>query len=106
MARKPTVATQKRQMTRKRLVVIVALSLVVILFILLSPYGLITRLSLRSAESDLEERIAVQRQQEDSLRGVVLRLRTDTTEIERLAREKYGYVRPGEEVFIIKQQRP
>jgi cell division protein FtsB len=106
MARKPTVATQKRQMTRKRLIVIVTLSLVVVLFILLSPYGLITRLSLRSAESDLEERIAAQRATEDSLRGVVHRLRTDTTEIERLAREKYGYVRPGEEVFIIKQQRP
>lgn len=38
---------------------------------------------------------------EDSLRSVIKSLESDTTIIERLARERYGYVRPGEQVFII-----
>jgi cell division protein FtsB len=37
----------------------------------------------------------------DSLRRQVRILETDSTEIERLARERYGYIRPNEEVFII-----
>jgi cell division protein FtsB len=43
------------------------------------------------------------RRVEDSLRAAIRHLETDTTEIERLARERYGYVREGEEVFIIKR---
>jgi cell division protein FtsB len=43
-----------------------------------------------------------QRSVSDSLRSVIRILETDTTEIERLARERYGYVREGEEVFVIK----
>ena len=75
-------------MTRKRLIVISVLTGVVVLFVLFSPYGV------------------VEQQQQiktvgDSLRKVVHRLEHDTTEIERIARERYGYIREGEEVYLI-----
>ena len=40
---------------------------------------------------------------EDSLRGLIHDLQHDTLKIERLARERYGYLRPGERVYIIKR---
>jgi cell division protein FtsB len=100
---KVAVTTQKKTMTRRRLIVIGVLTGVVILFVLFSPYGLVTRWSL---EADLDE-LAQDRTRVtatgDSLRKVVNTLQHDTTEIERLARERFGYVRPGEEVYIIRR---
>lgn len=94
-------------MTRQRLMVIGILTVIVALFVLFSSYGVFTRFGLESDKGTLNARIATERHIEDSLRTEMHRLATDTTEIERLAREKYGYVRTGEEVFIIKRdQRP
>jgi cell division protein FtsB len=86
----------KRGMTRKRLFTIAGLTLVVIVFVLFSNYGVITRLSLM-----LEQTMTTLKATSDSLRRQVRILETDSTEIERLARERYGYIRPNEEVFII-----
>lgn len=97
------VATQKKTMTRKRLIVIVVLTTIVVAFVLLSPYGVFTRVKLEGDVDALNVRITEARYSVDSLRGIVKRLETDTTEIERLARERYGYVRPGEDVYIIRR---
>jgi cell division protein FtsB len=91
----------KRGMTRKRLFTIAGLTLVVIVFVLFSNYGVITRLSLMSETEQLEQTMATLKTTSDSLRRQVRILETDSTEIERLARERYGYIRPNEEVFII-----
>lgn len=103
MARKPGVAVQKQRMTRKRLIVIALLSGVVVVFVLLSPYGILTRLRLEGEHADLVQQVAEAKKQSDSTRTIVKRLQTDTLEIERLARERYGYIRAGEEVYIIKR---
>ncbi len=89
-------------MTRKRLVLIGALTVIVAVFVLFSQYGVVTRVGLASDTTDLSVVLSQQRGVSDSLRKVIRKLETDTTEIERLARERYGYVRPGEEVFVIK----
>lgn len=94
---------QKSTMTRKRLVLVVAMTLIVALFVAFSNYGLVTRMNLASDTTDLSDQLMLQSHVSDSLRTVIHRLETDTTEIERLARERYGYVRVGEEVFVIKQ---
>ncbi|MCU0331162.1 MAG: septum formation initiator family protein [Candidatus Kapabacteria bacterium] len=96
-----TAAAEQRRITRKRLIVIGALTGIVALFVLFSPYGVVTRLSLVGTASDLREDVVRLRSTEDSLRTAIKRLHSDTTEIERLAREQYGYVRPGEDVFIV-----
>ena len=103
MAKKPAVGVQKRVMTRKRLLVIALLSGVVVVFVLLSPYGILTRLRLESEHADLVRQLAGAKLHADSTRTVVKRLHDDTLEIERLARERYGYIRPGEEVYIIRR---
>ncbi|HLP29121.1 MAG TPA: septum formation initiator family protein [Candidatus Didemnitutus sp.] len=103
MARNPAVQVQKRVMTRKRIFIIGGMTLAVVAFVLFSPYGVLTRLQLTGEVSSLEVTTTRMKGVEDSLRTAVKRLHTDSTEIERLARERYGYVRPGEEVFIIKR---
>jgi cell division protein FtsB len=103
MAQKPAVQAQKRVMTRKRLLIVGGMTLAVIAFILFSPYGIVTRLGLAREASALQGDVDEMRRVEDSLRAAIRHLETDTTEIERLARERYGYVREGEEVFIIKR---
>jgi cell division protein FtsB len=103
MAKNTVLQEKKRVMTRKRLVIIGGMTLAVIAFVLFSPYGVMTRVRLSSDASDLHSTVDAMRAVEDSLRKAVRRLETDSTEIERLARERYGFVRPGEEVFIIKR---
>jgi len=101
-AQKQQQQEQKRFMTRKRLVLIVTLSIAVALFVLLSPYGVIKRWQLTSDTTILSTELYNQRVVSDSLRNVIRSLESDTTEIERLARERYGYVREGEDVYVIK----
>ncbi|MDQ3574432.1 MAG: septum formation initiator family protein [Actinomycetota bacterium] len=59
-----------------------------------------TYLSQRRDLSNTERRLAVLSRQNAELSGRVARLNTDA-EIERLAREQYNLVRPGEEAFAI-----
>lgn len=101
MAKAAPNVEMKRGMTRQRLFTITGLTLVVVAFVLFSNYGVITRLSLMSETEKLEQTMTELRATSDSLRRQVRILESDSTEIERLARERYGYIRPNEEVFII-----
>jgi cell division protein FtsB len=51
----------------------------------------------------LYERVRLDSLEQDSLRTVIQALETDSLMIERLAREKYGMVRPGERVLIVNE---
>ncbi|MBU3699060.1 MAG: septum formation initiator family protein [Candidatus Kapabacteria bacterium] len=101
MAKTSANTLQQRVMTRKRLITIIVLTAAVLAFALFSNYGLLTRLTLMSETETLEGHLGALRATSDSLRRQIRVLETDRTEIERLARERYGYVRPDEEVFII-----
>lgn len=90
-------------MTRKRLIVIGLLTATIIVFVLFSSHGLLSRWRLSDQRADLVEEIDELRATEDSLRALIHDLREDTLKIERLARERYGYVRPGERVYLIKR---
>jgi cell division protein FtsB len=59
-----------------------------------------TYLAQRSAMSRAEERLDVLQAQNTALEGRVAALNTDEA-IERLAREQYNLVRPGEEAYAI-----
>jgi cell division protein FtsB len=103
MARQ-NIATAKKVMTRKRLLVIGVLTALILAFVLFSSHGLISRWELTSERSALRDEIQALKGQEDSLRHLIQQLEHDTIEIERLARERYGYHRPGEKVYIIKNE--
>lgn len=100
MAR-PTLANQKKVMTRKRMLIIGMLCALIIAFGLFSTHGLLSRWGLSSEQTALGTEISDLRSREDSLRGLIKELQDDTIAIERLARERYGYIRPGERVYRI-----
>jgi cell division protein FtsB len=97
-----SVVAQRKGMTRKRLMISVVLIVVVCGFIVFSPYGIVTRWQLQSDITKLENNKSIQLGIKDSLQHYIKVLQTDTSEIERLARERYGYVRSNETVFIIR----
>jgi cell division protein FtsB len=103
MARKPTLAVQKKVMTRKRLIITAVFTGAIVLFVLFSSHGLLSRWRISSDHESLERQVISLKHTEDSLRALIKNLETDTLEIERLARERYGYIRPGERVFRIKR---
>lgn len=90
-------------MTRQRIVIISAMTGLVMFFMLFSKYGLVTRLTMASDLDGLEATVVTLRATEDSLRSVVRVLEKDTLMLERIARERYGFVRPGEDVYIIRR---
>jgi hypothetical protein len=59
-----------------------------------------TYLDQRSDTAEAEERLAVLREQNDAYEEQAERLQTPE-EIERLAREQYNLVRPGEEAYAV-----
>lgn len=73
-------------------------------FVLFSKRGIIARVGLEMEKQAMQAEIAQVRQQQDSLRIIIQRLQSDTTLIEKLAREKYGMVRPGETVYRVEQE--
>lgn len=73
-------------------------------FGLFSGYGAITRWGLEAECSTLREQIKGEKTIADSLRMYARALLYDTLEIERIARERYGMIKSGEEVYIIRKQ--
>lgn len=63
--------------------------------------GLVKRLSLESRYDRAHAELYRERGVGDSLRKEIQRLKTDTVAVERLARERYGMVRPGDEVYKV-----
>jgi cell division protein FtsB len=100
MAKQP-VAAEKRVMTMRTLFVIVLAVGVILAFVLFSNYGVLARCRLASEYDRLHENVAHMKKSEDSLQLLIKQLETDTLVIERIARERYGYIRPGEQDFII-----
>ncbi|ALA59819.1 FtsB family cell division protein [Nitrospira moscoviensis] len=73
--------------------------------------GLPRYLAMRNHAAQLEQELAALRGETASLRKDIARLQHDPAKIERLARERLGYVRKGETVYQLapdplKQQEP
>ncbi len=100
---KVNTAQVQRVMTRKVLIVTSIAIAVILAFVLFSSHGLVSRWSLSSEHADLTQQIEQLRTTEDSLRKALQILTTDTAVIERIARERYGYIKPGEKVYVIEQ---
>ena len=59
-------------------------------------------MSLEMQSNELQKEIMQQKQITDSMQIAIDRLRNDTVEIERIAREKYGMSKKNEDVYYIK----
>ncbi len=73
-------------------------------FGLFSGYGALTRYQLEAECTDIREQIAHQQHITDSLRRYANKILFDTLEIERIARERYGMIKPGETIYIIRAE--
>lgn len=87
---------------RKALIAAIVIA-VAATFFLFSPYGIIKSIKLAGQRTDSYNELLEIKKTNDSLRDKIKQIRTDTTEIERIAREKYGLIKKGERVFIRKE---
>ena len=82
---------------------IVFLGIIVLLFIVfvVSDYGLIKKNELKNELDSLEKENKKLSQVFDSLSSVKNSLATDFFEVEKIAREKYGMLKPNEKIYKI-----
>lgn len=78
---------------------------VVIVYVLFSPSGIINRIMLTNRNSDLKQELYYEEKVKDSLLIEINKLRYDTTEIEKIAREKFGMKKPNEKIYILPQKK-
>jgi cell division protein FtsB len=102
---KTTIKDKKRSMKRRRLIIGGALSATLLGFVLFTNHGLLKRLQLEMRQQSIDREIERQRLVTDSLLRHIRILETDTLEIERLARQNYGMVKPGEVVYFIEEKK-
>ena len=88
---------------KKHSIIGISLFILIFLYLLFSDYGLIKRFSLIYEKSEIKERISTNLEEIEDLKEQRKKPLTDTTEIERTAREKYGYVRKNEHIYVIKE---
>lgn len=86
---------------RRKLLIGGSLLLALLVFVLFSDHGVVKRISLESEKVNMIEEIRNEQRIRDSLNQRIEELRYDTTEIERVAREKYGMVKEGEKIYYI-----
>lgn len=90
---------------RKRALIIASvLSVIFLIFILFSDFGLFKRVKLKSEEKILTYELEKARAERDSLLKEIDKLKYDTIAIERVAREKYGLIKPHEEVINLVEE--
>lgn len=70
-------------------------------YIFFSDYGIYEGWQLESEKANIDTEIQSQHIIRDSLNKIIRRLDKDDGEIERLARERYGMIKPGEEVLFV-----
>ena len=85
----------------KRLVLPALIVLSVYFALFGGEYSVFEVRSVRSENLDREQRLTELQRANDSLRTWADSLETDSTTIERLAREKYGMIRSGEVLYRI-----
>lgn len=98
------VKDQKKRLKRRRILAVSIILLSVGAFIVFTRYGLWTRFTLERKTTALQDSISSLISIQDSMRRRISTLERDTFEIERLAREQYGMIKPGEQVFIVRKK--
>lgn len=89
---------------KQKLILLIAFVLA-IGFLLLSNYGVFKRIRFEVENANIKSDIQLELQRKDSLENRIEELKTDRSEIERLAREKYGMIKPGEEIYFHKEKK-
>ena len=76
-----------------------------IVVLILNDSGLITYFKLKKEHTGLVEELQSLSMQQNSLMTEINKLQTDSLYIEKIAREKFMMVRPGEKVFRVRESK-
>jgi cell division protein FtsB len=90
----------KEKSKSKPFVIGAATLIAIICFVLFSNYGILKRINLEIEKTTIKKNITQERNIRDSLYKEIGQLKNNKTKIERIAREKYGMIKPGEKVYI------
>ena len=89
--------------TRRKITLAVIAAVPVLVIITFGNRGILKRVELELRRDQLSEQVQQQRAVGDSLRSEIQHLKTDTAAVEKLARERYGMVRPGERIYRVEE---
>ncbi len=90
--------------SNKKSLILIFIALVVIIFAIFSNYGLLKRLNIIEKQQKLETTIKNYNNEIDSLNKRLEILTNDDFELEKLAREKFGLIKPGEKIYFVEQK--
>lgn len=93
---------QKNTLARHIIIGLVIFSFLFVI-IFFSNYGVLKRIKLEFEVGEMKNEINSLNNVHDSLLLKIMESETDTFEIEKVAREKYGLVKPGEKIFFIEK---
>jgi len=92
-----------KKITSKR-VIWIGLLLIILYFFVWGDYNLLTLWQLHSRKQELQKQIAQQETRKKQLATEIEKLQSDSSYIEKVAREQFKMGREGEKVYIIKEQ--
>lgn len=106
--RRKAVPPARRSAIRRRTVhfLLVFATIVLVVDSLVGERGLLETLKVRRQHAELTASVESIRRENARLREQVRRLNDDPAEIESVAREELGLIRPGEMLFIIRDTKP
>jgi cell division protein FtsB len=81
-------------------------TIVLVVDALVGEKGFLETLKVRRQHRELQASVELVRQDNARLRDKVRRLNDDPAEIELVAREELGLIKPGEMLFIVRDARP
>ena len=85
--------------------VLTIITAVFIIILVLNDFGFITYLKLKNKHKALDKELQRLLVQQNDLRSEINKLQTDQDYIEKIAREKFMMVKPGERVYRVKEEK-
>ncbi len=92
-----------RFLKHRKLTILLGLSFVTVILVTFSNKGLLRRFLLESEVSDKKESITAIQKEITALKKRRHLLQTDYFEIESVAREQHGMIKPGEIVYMVRE---
>ncbi|MFN3135333.1 MAG: FtsB family cell division protein [Candidatus Kryptonium sp.] len=85
-------------------IIFVGTLIALLLYLIFAEKGLMKRARVEIELNRLKKKIEIMEKENASLKQKIHKLETNPEEIERIAREKYGMAKEGEEVYNIKEK--
>jgi cell division protein FtsB len=97
-------ASLKRLIRNRRLMLSLLIGAPIVLYVFFGPRGIVQRIRLESAKTELETKIREAEAETRRLQAESKALEGDKKAIEKVAREKYGMIREGETVYRVNKK--